>query len=174
MRAVHVGVGHDNDFVIAQSIDVLLVADADADKTVRVTVIRRKMRMALYVKIGLLKEGKPVKPAAGTGPATPPKLTKVDKIGVTLQPLDKAAREKFKIKPDVTGVLVSAVAAGGPAKAKGVRVGDVIVEVGQEPVTSPGEVARQVAQAVTQKRKSVLMLIQSGGDLRFVPLTLTP
>ncbi len=67
-------------------------------------------------------------------------------------------------------MVVTDVASGSPAAAKGVRPGDVIVEVGQEPVTEPAEVETSIAEAVSAGRKSVLFLIQSGGDLRFVPL----
>ena len=76
------------------------------------------------------------------------------------------------IADDVEGVLVSAVADPGPAAEKGVRPGDVIVEVGQEPVRTPAEVEAQIAKAADAGRKSVLFLIHTNGDLRFVPLSL--
>ena len=59
---------------------------------------------------------------------------------------------------------------GGAAAEKGIRPGDVIVEVGQEPVASPAEVETKIADAQSAKRKSVLFLIQSEGDLRFIPM----
>jgi len=32
VRAVHIGIGHDDDFVIAELIDVELIADASAER----------------------------------------------------------------------------------------------------------------------------------------------
>ena len=72
----------------------------------------------------------------------------------------------------MTGVLISNVAADSVAVEKGVSAGDVIVEVGQEPVTTPAEVEARVAAATEAGRKSVLFLIHSDGDLRFVPLAI--
>ena len=89
-----------------------------------------------------------------------------------MRPLSQSARVEFGIAEDVEGVLVSKVAEGGPAAEKGLRPGDVIVEVGQEPVRTPAEVEGQIAKAADAGRKSVLFRIQSEGDLRFVPLTL--
>jgi serine protease Do len=98
--------------------------------------------------------------------------TEVPRVGMSLRPLSQSSRAEFGIAEDVEGVLVSEVADGGPAAEKGVRPGDVIVEVGQEAVRTPSEVEEQVAKAADAGRKSVLFLIHSGGDLRFVPLAL--
>ena len=50
--------------------------------------------------------------------------------------------------------------------------GDVIVEVQQEPVTTPADVAGKLDKYRKLNRKSVLMLIQSGDGLRWVPVPL--
>jgi serine protease Do len=93
-------------------------------------------------------------------------------LGLTLGALSADLRTQFGIPDDVKGVAVVDVTSGGSASEKGVQAGDVIVEVGQEPVTSPEDVDARVADAVSAGRKSVLFLIQSGGDLRFVPLAI--
>ena len=46
----------------------------------------------------------------------------------------------------------------------------MIVEVGQEEVNSPPEVQAKVNQAQQENKKSVLLLIDRQGDLRFVAL----
>ena len=48
----------------------------------------------------------------------------------------------------------------------------MIVEVGQEEVSSPPEVAAKVNQARQDDKKSVLLLVDRQGDLRFVALRL--
>ncbi|MEM9140630.1 MAG: PDZ domain-containing protein, partial [Pseudomonadota bacterium] len=94
-------------------------------------------------------------------------------VGLTLRALSSSARSEFGIADEVKGVLVSEVAPDGAAAEKGVRPGDVIVEVGQEPVTNPTDVEERVKAAAGAGRKSVLFLIQSQGDLRFVPLAIS-
>ncbi|MEM7061048.1 MAG: DegQ family serine endoprotease [Pseudomonadota bacterium] len=152
-----------------------LVADTAVDSTVRVVVFRKGKTQTLKVTIGLLNEetlasGPPTQEEEG-GEA--PTITKLDAIGLSLRPLSSAARSEFGIADDVTGVLVSEVAEAGSAAEKGVQPGDVIVEVGQEPVTTPAEVETRVKEAASDGRKSVLFLIQSQGDLRFVPLAIS-
>jgi serine protease Do len=61
---------------------------------------------------------------------------------------------------------------GGAASRENLRAGDVIVEVGQEEVHSPPEVTAKVNQARQDEKKSVLLLIDRQGDLRFVALRL--
>ena len=50
------------------------------------------------------------------------------------------------------------------------RPGTLIVEVNQEKVTSPAEVAAKINEAKDAGRRSVLLLVDQGGDLRFVAL----
>jgi serine protease Do len=150
-----------------------MVADTEVGKAVRVVVFRKGKTLTLKITIALLDE--PVAtvtekaPDAGTGARDDLELTE---LGLTVGTLSAEVRAHFDIPGDITGVIVTAVANGGSADEKGVRPGDVIVEVGQEPVGSPAEVEERVADAVAAGRKSVLFLIQSGGDLRFVPLAI--
>ena len=45
-----------------------------------------------------------------------------------------------------------------------------IVEVSQEPVALPADVASQVEKARENGRKVVLLLVDKDGDMRFIPL----
>ncbi len=149
-----------------------MVADTEVGKTVRVVVFRKGKTQTLKVAVGLLEEEATQSSATppDAGSAAPPASLELGDLGLKLRPITDADRTEYGIAADVSGVLVSEVADGGPAAEKGLSPGDVIVEVGQVPVRSPEEVGERVAEAVAQGRGSVLFLIQSGGDLRFVPL----
>ncbi len=151
-----------------------LVAETDVEKTVRIVVFRKGQTQTLKVTVGLLDEGQinRTNTDADKG-GDEPKTTALESVGVTLRPLSKAAREEFGIAKDITGVVIAEVAEGGAAADKGIRPGDVIVEVGQEPVNTPAEVETRVKAALDAGRKSVLFLIQTEGDLRFVPLAIS-
>ena len=46
------------------------------------------------------------------------------------------------VRPDPSGVIVSAVGARGPAARSGVRVGDIVVRYNGEPISSPRQFYR--------------------------------
>ncbi|HUF87021.1 MAG TPA: DegQ family serine endoprotease [Thermohalobaculum sp.] len=147
-----------------------LVADTEVEKTVRVVVFRKGKTQTLKVKIALLEEAEDL--AVVTPQGGLEESLALPDVGLTLVELTEEGRKRFDVAAEVNGVLVTEVTGGGPAAEKGVRPGDVIVEVGQEPVGAPAEVEAKVAEAVAAGRKSVLFLIQSGADLRFVPLAI--
>jgi serine protease Do len=95
-------------------------------------------------------------------------------LGLKLAPLTQDARDKFQLAQDLKGVLITDVASGTPAADRGLKAGDVIVEVQQEEVSTPEDVQERVEKARKSSRKSVLMLVQGPDGQRWVPLSLTP
>ncbi len=147
-----------------------MVAETPVDKVVRVTVFREGKTLTLKVTLGLLDEGGPEPIPANALPDAAPEEMVLDEIGLTLSDLSPAARGQLDLGRDVTGVLVVDVLAGSPAAEKGLQRGDVIVEVGQTPVATPKDVRDQIETARDAGRRSLLFLVLSAGDLRFVPI----
>ncbi|MEK9671716.1 MAG: Do family serine endopeptidase [Rhodospirillaceae bacterium] len=150
-----------------------IVADTEVGVDVPVEVWRENKKLNMTVQVGELKEDTQVaaRTEKGAGGEVKPKV--VDDLGVTLSAIDDNAMKKFKLSNDAKGVLVTDVLGAGPAAEKGVRPGDLIVEVGQEEVANPDDVARKVKEARDAGRKSVLLLIQGQNGLRFVAIRLT-
>ena len=71
-------------------------------------------------------------------------------------------------------VLITKVTEGSAAAERGLKAGDVIVEVGQEEVSQPNQVANKVREARTAGRRSVLVMVESKGAQRFVGITVPP
>ena len=67
-------------------------------------------------------------------------------------------------------MVVIDVAGDSAASEKGMRAGDVIVEVAQEEVKTPAQITAKIDEAKKAGRKSVLLLVDRQGDLRFVAL----
>jgi serine protease Do len=150
-----------------------MVADTAVGKAVRVVVFRKGKTETLLITVALLaEETAPVTAAVPPADSGVGDALELSELGLTLGKLSTDVRTQFGIPDDVSGVVVIDVANGGSADEKGIQAGDVIVEVGQEPVSDPADVDARVADAVAAGRKSVLFLIQSGGDLRFVPLAI--
>jgi serine protease Do len=148
-----------------------LVAETTIDKPVRVTVWRKRKEHQFDVKVGELEENEQ-QAALTTGQPDkdqPPPNT-VKTLGLSLSPATPDLRQKFSLADDVSGVVVTEVANDSPAGEKGVRAGDVVVEVAQEEVKNPGQVAAKIEEAKKAGRKSILLLIDRAGDLRFVAL----
>jgi len=90
----------------------------------------------------------------------------VPKLGLTLAPSDKSSG------PEGNGVLVTAVADGGVAADHGFRVGDVILDIGGKPVSTPADVRKGLADARTEGKHTVLFRVKSGDGTKFVALPL--
>ena len=82
-------------------------------------------------------------------------------------------KDKFSLGTDQKGVVITDVAPNSSAADRGLKAGDVIVEVQQGEVSSPADVQQQVDIVQKENRKSVLMLIQRQDGLQWVPLSLS-
>jgi serine protease Do len=152
-----------------------IVAETPIGKEVEVVVWRRGERETFGVTLGELPEEEEL--AALTEPDVELPSTSsaaIDPLGVTVATITDELRTRFELPADVQGVVILEVTEGGAASKESLRPGDVIVEVGQEEVNSPPEVAAKVGQAQQEDKKSVLLLIDRLGDLRFVALRFAP
>ena len=96
----------------------------------------------------------------------------VPTMGLTLKPLDSALRDLYNIDNTTHGVVITAVKDMSVAAKKGLSEGKVIVEINQQPVSEPQDVIDIVEKAEKNNRKSVLLLINDNGNVRFVALKL--
>ena len=69
-------------------------------------------------------------------------------------------------------MLFSNVAAPSQAAEKGLAAGDVIVEINQQAVATPDDVIARIGDARKNGRKTILMLMETKGNLRFIALSL--
>jgi len=147
-----------------------IVAETVIGKEVDVVIWRGDKEITLKVEVGELPETLPQ--LAAVDPSESPAEAQEEVLGMTLSPLTADLREQFSLSDDVSGVLVIGVSGDGLAAERGLRPGDIIVEVAQKEVSTPAEFASNVRAAERSGRKSVLLLVQRGGDLRFVAVKL--
>jgi serine protease Do len=152
-----------------------IVAETEVDKPVKVIVWRDGKKVTVKVTIGRLDEDEV---AAATNPDEDKKPVDksgdkmVDPLGLTLAEITPALRERFKLDEEARGTVVTEVADDGVAFEKGIRPGDLIVEVSQEEVTSPDQVIAKVDAARKEGNKRILLLIEGQSGLRFVALSI--
>ena len=149
-----------------------LVAQTSVDRNVDIEVLRKGQRKSFSVKVGRLEEAETKEAKAEENGTKKSDTTSgdVSLMGLKLAPLTDELRQKFSIDKKVQGVVVTEVDPASPAVQKNVKAGDVIVEVNQEPVTSPDQIARRADEVKKSGRKVMLMGIDSKGDFRFVGL----
>ena len=100
-------------------------------------------------------------------PAASPADTVVT-LGLTLASLTPDLRQQFGIPETISGVVVTSVADDGPAAKRGLQPGDVIEQVGSDPVATPQQVAKLAKAAHAENRNAVLLLVNRQGDELFV------
>jgi serine protease Do len=129
------------------------VAGLKPGQSVPVTVVRDGKTMDIPVKIGAMPDEP--KMAGKDSRKAEPSLSLSD-FGLKVAPAQDGA-----------GVTVTAVEPGSPAAERGLKAGDVILEVAGKEVHQPSDV-RDALQASTKKR--VLMLVKTGDGQRFLAL----
>ena len=149
-----------------------LVAATPVGKAVDVSVIRAGKEQSLKVTLGRLEDGERQASLGSPRNGTAPDRTVAQKaLGMEFTNLNAAARTKFSIKDGVKGVVVASVDPNSPAADKRIQAGDTIVEINQEAVSQPGDIATRMKAAKEQGRKSALFLIANAqGEVRFVAL----
>ena len=149
-----------------------LVAEAHVGAAVPVTVWRKRQQATLQVTVGKLEETEQV--AAKETPKdkpSKPDTGNVTLLGLTLTNITPELKDKFSLS-DQKGAVVVDVTKDSPAAEKGLLPGDVIVEAAQEEINSARQVAGKIDDAKKAGRKSILLLVERKGDLRFVALRL--
>jgi serine protease Do len=148
-----------------------IVAETPIGEAAKVLIWRHGEKKTVEVSLGELPEEEELA-ALTQSEANTPSSAEIAPLGITVATITDELRTRFQLGQDVKGVVIMNVADGGTASHENLRAGDVIVEVGQEEVHSPPEVLAKINQAKQDDKKSVLLLVDHQGDLRFVALRL--
>ena len=150
---------------------VRAVADAPIGEMVKVVVLRQGKSVDLDVKLGRREEAEAQADPEG-GKATPDQPQSSVILGLTLQPYTDEMAADLGLQPGDKGLVVMDVDVASEAYTKGLRQGDLITEAGQQKVATLKDIQDRVAEAKDAGRKSLLLLVRTQGDPRFVALSL--
>ena len=150
------------------------VGNSTVGASVRVTVLREGKSQTLKVKLGRREdaEGAGASASAPEDEAEPEAPASKSVLGLTITPLTDDLRTELGADDSVEGLAVNEVDEMSEAFEKGLRVGDIITEAGQQPILSITDLEDRITEAKDGGRKSLLLLVRRAGDPRFVALGL--
>lgn len=145
------------------------VAESEIDKPVKIEILRKKKRKTLTVTIERLKEKvtdeEKIRREVAAGNA------ELSAAGISVEALSEDVRDRNRIDDDINGVRVVKVGKRASASGK-ILKGDIIEEVGFEPITTPAEFA-EAMEAAGELDEPVTLLINRGGNYIFYALNPT-
>jgi len=150
------------------------VGYTEVGKMVRVVVFREGATKTLKVTLGRREDAEGAEITGldegedGSG-AAPEQQTL---MGLTLSPLDDELRAQLELPEGTVGLVVQDIDTMSEAHEKGLRAGDVITEAGQQALNTVADLENRIADAREAGRKSLLLLVRSNGQPRFVALSL--
>jgi serine protease Do len=133
------------------------VARTPVGTDTEVVVWRDGKRHTLRAEVGQQPDSSQVAAADEPAVADQPRL------GLALAPVPDEMRERLGLAGQSRGVLVQRVMPNSPAESKGMRAGDVILEVAGKSVATPSEAIEAVRAAHVEGAKAVLLLLQREG-----------
>ena len=140
-----------------------LASVAGVGGNVEIDVLRDGSRTRLPVVLGEHPcEARPVSAGSSGGGSSGP-------LGISVRGLDPTQSHSLGLPPGI-GVLVDEIGGGSPARGSGLRVGDVILEVGSETVANPDHFTRLLSRYT---RGDILRLrIRRGNAWVFIAFSL--
>ncbi len=142
-----------NDVVKSQDLPAL-VASTPVGKSAKLVVLRGGDKLTIEVEVAKLADD-----------AETAKPVKANALGLSVQDVTPDMASELGLDKGATGVVVMSVTKGSPAAAAGLEPGDMIVSVGNEPVTN-AEAFRKTLEKVSPDR-GVLVLVKRGDQTLF-------
>ena len=139
-----------------------MAAFAPVGSTARLGLIRNGQKITAPIVLMELKDAPKSVRAAETSDSFPIPLLGV--WGIELTP---EARQKNGIQKSVSGILITKVAPKSDAAQKGIKAGDVVVELDKKPVKSVDAVAQWAAETAEMGLDTAFVLIDRGGERFF-------
>jgi serine protease Do len=126
---------------------------------VKLTVLHKGKDRVINLTLGEL-------PATQEANATPDHGADVPRLGLTVAPASSVAGA------GKSGVVVTGVDPNSNAATRGVKQGDVILEVAGKSVANPGDISEAVKTAHADNKNSVLMRVRSANGSHYVAIPL--
>jgi serine protease Do len=133
----------------------LTISQIEPGDEAHLNVLRNGSTKAITIKIGTLSADQ-ASGRVGNSPQGSPSL------GVGLQALTPNMRQQLSLPDNLKGAVIAEVKQGSVAEQAGLQAGDVIVGVGDSPVTNPGEATKAIRESLKNSQAVALRIIRDG------------
>jgi len=148
-----------------------IVADTTIHESVDLVILRDGEKINVTLVTGELETEGPAAQAEQEQQTEESSPSREDRLlGMVLKPMDKAAVEQFDIPEDLEGVLIQTLSRNSEAAFRGIRPGDVIVQVNLKNVKTVREIEEAITAARRAGRGTVLLRIYREGSYFHIPL----
>ncbi len=151
-----------------------LVAEAPIGKKVDIVVWRKGKESRYTVKLGELPSEKQQRAVMGEENGEVDDTTSLAArdtvLGMNLLPVTPALTARVRLPQDARGLFVADIDPASEAAKRGIQPGDLILEVGQQPVDSVKALKSGIESARKAKRDHALLTIQRRNVTLFVPV----
>lgn len=134
-----------------------IVASTPVNKTVLVEVMRRGKKKSIKVKIGELKEEAEAKA----------EIEEQSDLGMTVEKITPELVRQFGLSGR-SGLVVVQVENNSPAEKAGIRQGDILVEIDQEPINELSKYREKLQEY--EKGDTILFLVKRKGTTLYLTL----
>lgn len=150
-----------------------MAAESKPGSAVPVTVWRDGREVSLSLTVDEMKE--PPVPASAVAVKTDDAETReVPVLGMTVAELTPSVRQKYRLPKSASGLIVTAVAPGSDASLKGLRMGDLLVELDKKALSGLSSVDEWEKEAAESGQDSAFLLIDRAGDRFFAVVKFIP
>jgi serine protease Do len=147
-----------------------IVVEAPSGRALALEVMRKGKLTSGTVRVARRQEGGGADASMPVTRVRGNDSTGLGGLGFNVSALTAEIRSKQRIPPGIEGVSVVTVVPGLSAAETGVEPGDIVVEVGREPVRSPKQLSEKIASARAAGRGVVLLTLNRGGEPSFKAL----
>jgi len=150
-----------------------IVSETPINKEVEVDVLRDGKKLAVKVTVAELPDDKDLDQGAPEKPQGGKKGSEggnVVGMGFSVAPVTAGLRDKFGLADGAKGLVITDIRPTSSAAEKGLRAGDLVIEVDHDDVKTLADINGRVEAARKVGHKSVFVLIESDGAHRYVTL----
>lgn len=150
-----------------------VVSNVGIGKEVEVDVLRDGDHKTFHIETGERPQPEDQVALAPTERPVPGSVSNESILGMNLSPVTPSLQDRFDLPEDVHGVVISGLSRSSEAAVRGLRPGDVIVQVNQEDVDSTDKVDDIISKARDENRTAILLRIYRDGAYFHLPLPLS-
>ncbi|MBR4126388.1 MAG: Do family serine endopeptidase [Alphaproteobacteria bacterium] len=151
-----------------------MAAETPIGKTVPATVWRDGKERRIDMTVFEMKEPVVASALPDSAPAETITARNIPLLGIKVAEMTPELRRKYRLAKNAQGLVVLSVSAKSDAAAKGLRAGDLLVELDRKSVAGLNALALWEKEAAEMGQESAFVLIDRNGDRFFAVVRFAP